>query len=223
MPHRVLLIDDDKRLYELLATYLAGNDFALSHAEDGPRGLRALESQAVDAVLFDLGEMLGDLDLEVVEMGALVGQLLANARLDFALSVHEMLGAGDLVLRALSRAGLDASLLLVHAGNTLIAGDPTLLALALDNLLENARVHGHGATRLSVQPRSDEAIFVVEDLGRGLPSEDRVEQLFSPFVRGAGATGGRARARAREAHRARAQRRRDRRAPGGGARASASG
>jgi DNA-binding response OmpR family regulator len=54
MPHRVLLIDDDQRLFELLHTYLGGNGCELVHASDGPRGLAALEHGAFDAVLLDV-------------------------------------------------------------------------------------------------------------------------------------------------------------------------
>jgi DNA-binding response OmpR family regulator len=51
---RVLLIDDDSRLPELLSSYLEQNGVTLSHAADGPRGLAALEQGAYDAVLLDV-------------------------------------------------------------------------------------------------------------------------------------------------------------------------
>ncbi len=51
---RVLLIDDDHRLYELLANYLGANGVNLTHAPDGGRGLAALEASAYDAVLLDV-------------------------------------------------------------------------------------------------------------------------------------------------------------------------
>ena len=54
MPWRVLLIDDDKRLHELLASYLEGNGFEVQWAQDGPRGLAALAAAAFDLVLLDL-------------------------------------------------------------------------------------------------------------------------------------------------------------------------
>ena len=63
---RVLLIDDDSRLPELLTSYLEQNGVALSHAADGPRGLAALEQGAFDAVLLDV--MMPGMDgLEVVK------------------------------------------------------------------------------------------------------------------------------------------------------------
>jgi DNA-binding response OmpR family regulator len=54
MSTRVLLIDDDTRLYELLAEYLGQNGLSVTHAPDGGRGLAALEAGAYDAVLLDV-------------------------------------------------------------------------------------------------------------------------------------------------------------------------
>src|SRR5262244_278111 len=54
MSFRVLLIDDDQRLFELLASYLRQNGVTLSHAPDGGRGLAALEAAPFDAVLLDV-------------------------------------------------------------------------------------------------------------------------------------------------------------------------
>ncbi|AFE10805.1 DNA-binding response regulator [Corallococcus coralloides DSM 2259] len=54
MPTRVLLIDDDTRMFELLAEYLGQNGITVSHAPDGGRGLAALEANAYDAVLLDV-------------------------------------------------------------------------------------------------------------------------------------------------------------------------
>ena len=51
---RVLLIDDDVRLYELLSSYLEQNGFQVTCAGDGPRGLAALAQASFDAVLLDL-------------------------------------------------------------------------------------------------------------------------------------------------------------------------
>ncbi|MCC7383517.1 MAG: response regulator transcription factor [Deltaproteobacteria bacterium] len=54
MALRVLLIDDDQRLFELLQSFLEPNGCALTHAPDGPRGLAALERDVFDAVLLDV-------------------------------------------------------------------------------------------------------------------------------------------------------------------------
>jgi two-component system, OmpR family, response regulator len=54
MTTRVLLIDDDSRLFELLQSYLGQNGCSVAHASDGPRGLLALEQGAYDVVLLDV-------------------------------------------------------------------------------------------------------------------------------------------------------------------------
>ncbi|MCB9653585.1 MAG: response regulator transcription factor [Deltaproteobacteria bacterium] len=54
MAIRVLLIDDDRKLFELLGRYLEQNDCAVTHALDGGRGLLALEQGGFDLVLLDM-------------------------------------------------------------------------------------------------------------------------------------------------------------------------
>jgi len=54
MTARVLLIDDDVRLYELLQSFLEQNGFKVTCAPDGARGLSALAAGAFDAVLLDV-------------------------------------------------------------------------------------------------------------------------------------------------------------------------
>jgi DNA-binding response OmpR family regulator len=54
MTSRVLLIDDDTRLYELLASYLSQNGFDVEGARDGVQGIAALAASPFDAVLLDV-------------------------------------------------------------------------------------------------------------------------------------------------------------------------
>jgi DNA-binding response OmpR family regulator len=62
---RVLIIDDDVRLFELLSGYLSENGVDSTHAPDGPRGLGELDRNGYDAVLLDV--MMPGLDgLEVL-------------------------------------------------------------------------------------------------------------------------------------------------------------
>jgi two-component system, OmpR family, response regulator len=53
MTVRALLIDDDPRLAELLASYLAPHGVLLAHVADGPRGLAAVAAGGVDVVILD--------------------------------------------------------------------------------------------------------------------------------------------------------------------------
>jgi len=133
-------------------------------------------SRGGDAATFD------ELEREVVEIDALVGQLLASARLDFADLSVRALDAGDVARRALERAGVaEDGVLDVPAGAALsFEGDATLLARALANLIENARRHGGGVTRLGVRASHPGVVtFEVEDRGPGFPADgarrERVE------------------------------------------------
>ena len=66
MAIRVLLIDDDVRLFELLASYLDQNGFSVTVASDGKKGLAALEAGTFDAVLLDV--MMPGMDgIEVIK------------------------------------------------------------------------------------------------------------------------------------------------------------
>jgi two-component system, OmpR family, sensor kinase len=139
-------------------------------------------------LLLELGrngdlQVLDPLEHEVLEMDALVGELLASARLDFSAMARVPLEATDLATRALERAALSSDLLAPKGGPPLpLEGDPTLLQRALSNLLENARVHGGGVSRLGVEADDGAVRFAVEDRGPGLG--DRSVQLFQPFQRG---------------------------------------
>jgi DNA-binding response OmpR family regulator len=54
MPPRVLIIDDDARLHELLVSYLSQNGFDVEGARDGAAGIAALGRRPFDAVLLDV-------------------------------------------------------------------------------------------------------------------------------------------------------------------------
>jgi len=143
-------------------------------------------------LLLELGRggdasVLDQLEHEVLEMDALVGELLASARLDFTAMARVPLDAGDLGARALERAALSPGLLEVERGPVALEGDPTLLQRALSNLLENARVHGGGVTRLRVDVPDGIVRFSVEDGGPGLPEGGG--RAFQPFQRGEASDG----------------------------------
>jgi DNA-binding response OmpR family regulator len=54
MTVRALLIDDDPKLHELLATWLRPHEVVLAHAPDGPRGLAAVAAGGVDLIVLDV-------------------------------------------------------------------------------------------------------------------------------------------------------------------------
>lgn len=114
---------------------------------------------------------LEEIEREVLEIDALVGELLASARLDFAAVSARPLDAVEVARRALERAGVAVEAMLdVDGVNVRFEGDPTLLSRALANLLENARRHGGGVRRLRVRAHGGMIAFDVEDGGPGFPA-----------------------------------------------------
>jgi DNA-binding response OmpR family regulator len=110
---RVLLIDDDARLFELLASYLGQNGVALERAGDGTTGLRMLGETTYDAVLLD--GMLPGLDglevLERIRKRSAIPVLMLTARGDETDRVVGLeLGADDYVAKPFSSRELLARL-----------------------------------------------------------------------------------------------------------------
>jgi two-component system OmpR family response regulator len=110
---RVLLIDDDARLFELLSNYLRQNGVDLEHARDGASGLRMLGESSPDAVLLD-GMMPGMDGLEVlrrIRERSAIPVLMLTARGDEADRVVGLeLGADDYIGKPFSSRELLARL-----------------------------------------------------------------------------------------------------------------
>ncbi len=136
MPLRVLAIDDDRKLFELLASYLAGAGIELTHARTGLDGLRLLGGSPFDAVLLDV--MMPGLDgldvLRRIREKSALPVIMLTARGDEADRVVGLeLGADDYVAKPFSArellARLRAVLRRAHpdpAGQRLDAGGVTL-------------------------------------------------------------------------------------------------
>jgi signal transduction histidine kinase len=129
---------------------------------------------------------LDEIEREAIEIDALVGELLASARLEFQAVTPKPLDAVEAASRALERAGEPADRLVAPARPVLLPADPTLLARALANLIDNARKHGEGMDRLTVEVQDGWVSFAVTDRGRGFAPGDET-RVFERFYRGAGA------------------------------------
>src|SRR4051794_25659312 len=110
---RVLCVDDDRRLFELLASFFAPNGVTLVHATDGAKGLAALERDVFDAVLLDV--MMPGMDgLEVcrrIRQTRQIPVIMLTARGDEADRVVGLeLGADDYVAKPFSPRELLARL-----------------------------------------------------------------------------------------------------------------
>lgn len=51
---RVLVVDDEAQIREVVARYLEAAGFAVTEAEDGPSALRLIETQPIDLIVLDL-------------------------------------------------------------------------------------------------------------------------------------------------------------------------
>jgi two-component system OmpR family sensor kinase len=155
---------------------------AVSHEIRTPLGhMRILLESAREKKLDE--PLVADLELEVLEIDRLVGQLLAGSRLDFGTIDRRSLDAADLAALALERAGLPADKLEVTTSDVSLEGDPTLLARALANLLDNAERHAGGAARVGVHAGDTGVVFEVDDRGPGFSAED-LPRAFESFYRG---------------------------------------
>ena len=126
-----------------------------------------------------------ELEVEVGEMDALVGELLASARVDFRALSLRPLDAGELARQVLARhPGVELE---VDGGGPApsLSADATLVVRALGALLDNAKKHGGGARRLRVSASGGRVVFAVEDAGPGFAAAD-LPRVFEPFYRGAG-------------------------------------
>ena len=162
---------------------------AVSHEMRTPLGrIRILTELARDGV--DIDKQLDNLDREVVEMDALVGDLLASSRLDFTALARVPVDPVDAAQRALERAGLGEDKLVLATGKRECLADPTLLSRALANLLDNAKKHGGGVVALRITCDETEVAFDVEDAGRGVVQRAAGPRMHSEHRRRANRGGG---------------------------------
>ncbi|MBK6579990.1 MAG: response regulator transcription factor [Sandaracinaceae bacterium] len=113
MTLRVLLIDDDRRLFELLGEYLGKHEVVVEHAADGPSGLARLAEGGHDLVLLDV--MMPGMDgltvLKRIRQDNSVPVVMLTARGDEADRVVGLeLGADDYVAKPFSARELLARL-----------------------------------------------------------------------------------------------------------------
>jgi DNA-binding response OmpR family regulator len=147
MALRVLLIDDDVRLFELLAEYLAPHDVALGHARGGQQGLDLLVRDTYDAVLLDV--MMPGMDgletLRRLRKEQRVPVLMLTARGDESDRVAGLeLGADDYIAKPFSPRELLARLraVLRRAEPAVAAERLSVAGIDLDVASRSVRVDG---------------------------------------------------------------------------------
>jgi DNA-binding response OmpR family regulator len=174
MATRVLLIDDDTRMYELLAQYLGQNGISVTHAADGGRGLAALEAGAYDAVLLDV--MMPGMDgLEVcrrIRAKSTVPVLMLTARGDETDRVVGLeLGADDYLAKPFSPRELLARLraVLRRAQPTSVADKMESGGVSIDVAAREVRVGGRLVELTGLE--FDLLVALVRRAGRVIPRD----------------------------------------------------
>src|SRR5580698_1216793 len=172
MTLRVLLIDDDQRLIDLLASYLEQNGLAVTSAPDGARGLAALEAGAFDAVLLDV-MMPGMTGLEAckrIRQKSKIPIIMLTARGDEADRVVGLeLGADDYVAKPFSPRELLARLraVLRRADPAAVADKLSASGITVDATGREAWVDGKPVELTGLE--IDLLLVLVRRAGRVVP------------------------------------------------------
>ena len=136
----------------------------------------------------DRQEMFSDVQAQVEELSALVGDLVELAREDTPQAVHEPVDLVEVVERALNRARRRAprTEFDVHLDRWVMMGDATALERAVLNLLDNAAKWSPDGVHVRVDLRPEEgtglAVLEVADGGPGIAEGDR-PHVFERFYR----------------------------------------
>lgn len=126
---------------------------------------------------------LSYMEEEIAEIDDLTGQLLANSRLEFESLDETEVDVVALAQNTLRRVGISEQKLTVEGPTKQTAGDATLLARALVNLLQNAQSHGGGLVELRIAFRESHIAFSARDAGPGFAA-DVLPHAFDSFFRG---------------------------------------
>jgi len=125
-------------------------------------------------------QLAAELTRNIAELDSLIGEMLLASRLDTLNTLEHVEEVDLLALAAEEAAHFDRQ---VEGEPVILSGDPALLRRLLRNLLENARQHAGGATRIEVRAEGDaRARLIVEDHGEGIAEAERA-RVFEPFYR----------------------------------------
>jgi signal transduction histidine kinase len=139
---------------------------------------------AVDRVPSTDPNVTAELARNIAELDALIGEMLLSSRLAATSGIERPESVDLLALAAEEAAHFDLE---VSGDPATLRGDSMLLRRLVRNLLDNARVHGGGATRVIVERDTDQVRLMVEDAGAGIAELDH-EKIFEPFYRASAAT-----------------------------------
>jgi DNA-binding response OmpR family regulator len=179
MAVRVLLIDDDRRLSDLLGGYLAEHEVALTYAASGADGLALLRDGAFDAVLLDV--MMPQMDglemLRRIRQRDAVPVIMLTARGDEADRVVGLeLGADDYVPKPFSPRELLARLRAVLRRTTPRVQDERLSSggIVVEIAARQAWIEGKAVELTGIE--FDILVALLRRPGRVVPRHALLEQ-----------------------------------------------
>jgi DNA-binding response OmpR family regulator len=174
MTVRVLLIDDDQRLVELLSSYLEQNGMSLTGAPDGARGLAAMDAATFDAVLLDV-MMPGLTGLEVckrIRQKSRIPIIMLTAKGDETDRVVGLeIGADDYVAKPFSPRELLARIraVLRRASPDVVAERIQIASIEIDVPSREVRVGGKTAELTGIE--FDILLALARRAGRVVPRD----------------------------------------------------
>jgi DNA-binding response OmpR family regulator len=174
MTVRVLLIDDDQRLVELLSSYLEQNGMSLTGAPDGARGLAAMDAASFDAVLLDV-MMPGLTGLEVckrIRQKSRIPIIMLTAKGDETDRVVGLeIGADDYVAKPFSPRELLARIraVLRRASPDVVAERIQIASIEIDVPSREVRVGGKTAELTGIE--FDILLALARRAGRVVPRD----------------------------------------------------
>ncbi len=163
----------------------------VSHELRSPVTALAAAVEVLDARRADLNDRTQQaLDVVVSQVrrfDQMVLDLLELSRMDVGVAdVHrEETDLADFVRRVATRYDMADVVIDVEPGtNTLVSVDKRRFERIVANLLENARLHGGGVTRVTVEGSANHRVrLAVEDAGPGVAPSERA-RIFERFARG---------------------------------------
>jgi two-component system OmpR family sensor kinase len=181
---------DERRASEnRLRRFVADASHELRTPLTSIRGYAELFRRGADSRPEDLAKSMQRIEVEAARMGVLVDDLLLLARLDQGRPLErEPVDLARIVEEAIDSARAvepDRPIDLDVGGPASVRGDEGRLRQAVDNLLDNARVHtpARSPVRVKVELDDKAVVLSVEDEGPGLPSEV-ANRAFERFYRG---------------------------------------
>jgi signal transduction histidine kinase len=139
---------------------------------------------AVDRVPGTEPAVTAELSRNIAELDALIGEMLLSSRLAASSGIDRTEPVDLLALVAEEAAHFDLE---VSGDHVTLIGDAMLLRRLVRNLLDNAKVHGGGATLVRIERHAGHVHLRVEDAGAGVNAADH-EKIFEPFYRASAAT-----------------------------------